>query len=213
MKRTPSIILFLAVLLLSVLVVAAFAREFVMPRPGPATAMPLRDQHPEEKLTVAVDPYDTPAKASLFHPKLLEHSVLPVLVVFTNDGDQPAVLNSVDFQLVTRDRAKASPYSIDDLRRALTTLSAPRSRGRDQLPIPMPGRGKTHGGLSQADRDELEQSMFGARAVEPHATQQGFLFFDTGDLENPSDGARLYVTGVKDAKGHELMYFEVPLAK
>lgn len=208
MKRMPWI-----ALLLAALAVAVFAREFVMPRPGPANAMPLRDQHPQEKLTVAVDPYDTPAKASLFRLKMLEHFVLPVLVVFTNDGDTPVVLNSINFQLVTRDRAKASPYSMDDLRRALTNLKAPRSRSQDQIPIPLPGRNKSHGGLSQADRDELEQSMFAARAVEPHATQQGFLFFDVSGLENPSDGARLYVTGVKDSRGQELMYFEVPLAK
>ena len=200
-------------LLVAAVVAAAFAREFVMPRPGPATAMPLRDQHPDEKMAVAVDPYDTSAKAALFHPKLLDHDVLPVLVVFTNDGDQPVVLNSVSFQLVTRDRAKATPYSLDDLRRALTKLQAPRSRGRDQMPLPLPGRNKPHGGLSQSDQDELEQAMFGARAVEPHATQQGFLFFDVSGLENPADGARLYVTGVKDSRGQELMYFEVPLAK
>jgi hypothetical protein len=208
MKRTG-----LLAIVLSVVVLTGFTHEFVMPRPGPAGGMALHDAHPQEKLTVAADPYDTPSKVALFHPKMLEHSVLPVLVVFTNDGDEPIVLSNASFELVTRDRAKASPYSIDDLRRALTSLSAPRSRAQDQIPLPLPGKNKSHGGLSQGDRDELEQAQFAARAVEPHGTQQGFLFFDTGDLERPADGARLYVTGVKDAKGHELMYFEVPLAR
>jgi hypothetical protein len=197
--------------LIAALVLAVFARDFAMPRLVPATAMAIRDSHPNEKLTLGADPYDIPAKASLFHAKLLEHSVLPILVVFTNDGDQTVVLTNARFELVTRDRAKASPYSLDDLRRALTAISAPRSRSQDQLPLPLPGKNKAHGGLSQNDRDELDHAAFSAHAVEPHASQQGFLFFDVGDLDNPAQGARLFVTGVNDAHNHELMYFEVEL--
>jgi hypothetical protein len=175
--------------------------------------MAARDSHPQEKLTLGADPYDTAGKASLFHPDMLAHSVLPILIVFTNDGDETIVLSLARFQLVTRDRAKADPYSLNDLRRVLTAISAPRSRSQDQIPIPFPGKNKAHGGLSQRDRDELERASFAARAVEPHASQQGFLFFDVGDLENPAQGARLFVTGVNDAHGHELMYFEVPMGK
>jgi hypothetical protein len=199
--------------ILAILVLAAFARDFVMPRLVPASTMAARDAHPQEKITLGADPYDTAAKASLFHPDVLAHSVLPILVVFTNDGDETVVLSRARFQLVTRDRAKADPYSLDDLRRALTAISAPRSRTQDQIPIPFPGKNKAHGGLSQKDRDDFERASFAARAVEPHASQQGFLFFDVGDLENPAQGARLFVTGVNDAHGHELMYFEVPLGK
>ncbi len=209
MKRTG----LLAAILLTALVLAAFARDFVMPRLVPASTMDCRDAHPQEKLTLGAEPYDTPQKASLFHPAMLQHSVLPILIVFTNDGDQSIVLSQAHFELVTRDRAKADPYSLDDLRRVLTSVRAPRSRAEDQFPIPLPGKNKAHGGLSQQERDELEHASFAARAVEPHSGQQGFLFFDVGDLENPAQGARLFVTGVTDARARELMYFEVPLGK
>jgi hypothetical protein len=199
--------------ILAGLVLAAFAREFVMPSLVPATTMVAHDSHPEEKLTFGADPYDSPEKLALFHPQMREHSVLPILVVFTNDGDQTVVLSRVHFELVTRDRAKAEPYSLDDLQRVFTSLRAPDSRAQDKLPIPFPGKNKAHGGLSQKDRDELEHASFAARAVEPHASQQGFLFFDVGDLQDPAQGARLFVTGVNDAHGHELMYFEVPFGK
>jgi hypothetical protein len=33
------------------------------------------------------------------------------------------------------------------------------------------------------------------------------------DISAPLAGAHIYVTGVNDAKGTELMYFEVPLEK
>jgi hypothetical protein len=65
--------------------------------------------------------------------------------------------------------------------------------------------------LSQKERDEIETSQFAAKAVEPHTTQSGFFFFDVEDVTAPLEGARLYVTGVNDAKGTELMYFELPL--
>jgi len=206
MKRTV-----LIAAILAALVLAAFAKDFYMPRLVPALTMALHDSHPTEKLTIGADPYDTPEKASLFHPKMLEHSVLPILVVFSNDGSESVVLNHVRFELVTRDRAKAEPYSLDDLQRVFTAIRAPGSRTQDNIPLPLPGHNKPHGGLSQKDRDELEHAMFFAHAVEPRASQQGFLFFDTGDLENPTQGARLFVTGVNDAHGHELMYFEIPL--
>jgi hypothetical protein len=199
--------------ILAALVLAAFARDFAMPRLVPATTMAARDTHPQEKVTLGVDTYDTAEKASLFRPPMLQHSVLPVLVVFTNDGDEPVVLSHAHFQLVTRDRAKADPYSLDDLRRVFTAVQAPGSRAQDKLPIPLPGRNKAHGGLSPKDMEELEHASFAARAVEPHSGQQGFVFFDVGDLDDPTRGARLFVTGVNDAHGHELMYFEVPLGK
>jgi hypothetical protein len=37
------------------------------------------------------------------------------------------------------------------------------------------------------------------------------MFFDVSGLSNPLAGAHLYVSGVRDAKGNEMMYFEVPL--
>jgi hypothetical protein len=208
MKRIGSIAALAATLLLP-----AFARDFAMPKLVPATTMAARDTHPLEKLTVGADVYDTAAKAALFHPAMLEHSVLPVLVVFTNDGDQAVDLSHAHFQLVTRDRAKADPYSLDDLRRTFTAIRAPGSRTQDKLPIPLPGKNKAHGGLSPKDRDELEHAAFAARAVEAHSSQQGFLFFDVGDLADPTQGARLFATGINDAKGTELMYFEVSLGK
>jgi hypothetical protein len=33
------------------------------------------------------------------------------------------------------------------------------------------------------------------------------------DIPTPLAGARIYVSGVNDAKGAELMYFEIPMGK
>jgi hypothetical protein len=49
--------------------------------------------------------------------------------------------------------------------------------------------------------------------VEPHSTQSGFMFFDVSGISVPLAGAHFYLTGVRNSKGDELMYFEVPLEK
>ena len=67
------------------------------------------------------------------------------------------------------------------------------------------------GTVSKKDMDEIESAQFAARAVEPHTTQSGFLFFDVGGISQPLADANLDVTGVADANGKELLYFEIPM--
>ncbi len=59
----------------------------------------------------------------------------------------------------------------------------------------------------------MEAARFQSRAVEPGGTQTGFLFFDFGETKKSMAGAHLYVTGVRDGGGNELMFFDIPLDK
>jgi hypothetical protein len=61
--------------------------------------------------------------------------------------------------------------------------------------------------------DEINAAQFSAKAVEPHSTQSGFLFFDVSGLSSPLAGARFYLSGVRDAKGGDLLYFEIYFEK
>jgi hypothetical protein len=105
-------------------------------------------------------------------------------------------------------RAKLAPANEDDIARRLTRPSA----NTNKYPIPFPTK-KIKGGLSKQALEEIQNAQFVAKAVEPHSTQSGFLFFDVSDLSTPLAGAHFYLTGVRDAKGNELMYFEIPLEK
>jgi hypothetical protein len=69
------------------------------------------------------------------------------------------------------------------------------------------------GTISQKEMGEIESSQFAAKAVEPHTTQSGFLFFDVEGISTPLAGAHIYVTGVNDPQGNELMYFEIAMEK
>jgi hypothetical protein len=39
------------------------------------------------------------------------------------------------------------------------------------------------------------------------------LFFDVSGLSTPLAGAHFYLTGLQNAKGDDLMYFEIPMEK
>jgi hypothetical protein len=184
------------------------AKEFVMPQAQPAKTYPAHDEHPLEAVAVGVDPYDLAEKTTIFSVRYSEIGFMPIFVVVTNDGSQPVELSGMKAQLVTVNRAKLAPANEDDIARRLTRPSA----NTNKYPIPFPTK-KIKGGLSKQALEEIQNAQFVAKAVEPHSTQSGFLFFDVSDLSTPLAGAHFYLTGVRDAKGSELMYFEIPLEK
>src|SRR5690242_5928687 len=104
--------LLLVILLLSVFVFAK-AKDFVMPNVFPAKTYPAHDEHPDEKLTIAADPYDLPDKAAIFQIKYAEQGYLPVFMVFTNDSDKPVSMNDLKVQLITYHRDKI-PAATED---------------------------------------------------------------------------------------------------
>ena len=182
------------------------AKDFVKPAARPATTYPAHDQHADEKVAIAADPYDTPDKAKIFSVNFHEHGFLPLFFIVTNDGDQPISIANIEVKLITA-TAKLTPSSSEDIYRRLTN---PRANTDPPIPFPIPHK-NVKGTITQKERNEVESAQFAAKAVEPHTTQSGFLFFDIGEI--PLAGAHIDVTGVNNAKGTELMYFEFPLEK
>jgi hypothetical protein len=201
-------------LLLVSCVIAVFAlslaaKDFVKPAARPAKTYPAHDDHADEKVAIAADPYDTADKAKIFSINFHDHGLLPIFFIVTNDGPQPISIAHMQVTITTTDRTKLTPIASEDIYRR---LSNPQDATVPKVPLPIP-RNKVKGTLSQKQMDEIESSQFAAKAVEPHNTQSGFFFFDVEDLAAPLAGAHVFVTGVNDAKGIELMYFEIPLGK
>jgi len=199
---------FLVSCAVATLVVALGAKDFVKPVAQPAKTYPAHDNHTDDKVAIAADPYDSPAKAKIFSVNFHEHGFLPIFFVVTNDGDQPISIANIAVTLTTANRSKLTPIATEDIFRR---LSNPRANTHP-IPVPIPQK-KVKGTISPKERDEIETSQFAAKAVEPHSTQSGFFFFDVEDVTAPLEGAHIYITGVNDAKGTELMYFELPLDK
>ena len=189
------------------LAISLSARNFAKPVAQPARTYPAHDDHPAEKVSIAADPYDMPDKSNIFSVDFREHGFLPIFFIVTNDGDQPVSIANMEVKLVTMNRSKLTPTSPEDIYRHLANPQA-----RTNSPFPFPQK-KVKGTISKKEMDEIESAQFAAKAVEPHTTQSGFLFFDVGGISSPLAGAHLYVTGVTDAKGSELMYFEIPMEK
>jgi len=184
------------------------SKGFVKPTAKPAASYPAHDYHSDEKVTVAADPYDLAEKAQIFTIHWSENGYLPIFLVITNDGDQPITLMDMQAQFITARRDKIQAASYDDLYRRLAHISG---GGTNPLPLPIPKKPK--GAVNKKMQDEIDEAMFSAKAVEPHSTQSGFLFFDVSGISAPEPGAHLYITGIRNAKGTELMYFEIPLEK
>jgi len=189
-------------------VLALAAKDFVKPATKPARTYTTHDEHSKEAVTVAVDPYDSTEKAQIFSVKWNEEGFLPIFLVVTNDSDQPVSLAASGAQFITSRRDKLTAATNDDLYRRLSHVSA----GGRTYPLPFP-RTRVKGAVGKKALDEIDAAQFTAKAVEPHSTQSGFLFFDVSGISSPLSGARFYLTGVRDAGGNDLIYFEIPFEK
>jgi len=185
----------------------AAGKTFVKPVAKSAINYPAHDLHRDEKVAVAADPYDTAEKAKIFSVPFAAHGFLPVFFVVTNDGDQPVSIANMEVTLITANHSKLTPIATEDIYRR---LSNPQGQTRPS-PIPIPHKPK--GAVSKKEMDEIEASEFAAKAVEPHNTQAGFLFFDVGGISSVLPGASIEITGIDDAKGTELLFFEIAVDK
>ena len=183
------------------------SKNFVKPAAKTAINYPAHDFHRDEKVAIAADPYDTSEKAKIFSINFAQHGLLPMFFVVTNDGDQPVSIANMEVTLITANHSKLTPVGTEDLYRRLSNPQA------DTRPSPLPLPHKVKGTVSKKEMDEIESSQFAARAVEPHTTQSGFLFFDIAGIASPLRGSSIDITGVNDAKGNELLYFEIAMDK
>ncbi len=181
-----------------------------IPPAGHAAKFAQHETHKDEGVTVAVDPYG-PEKDSVFHVKFAEHRLLPVRLIISNDSDQPLSLADARIQFTTSHKAKGEPLTKEDIERAVGRSVAPQDSSSTRIPLPVPiPRGKPKRLPKGAD-EEIEYLMFKAQAVEPHNTQAGFLFFDVSGVQEPLIGSRILFTGIRNGKGQELFYFDIPL--
>jgi hypothetical protein len=185
-------------------------KEFVPPKASDAATYPCKDTHPNEHVTAAVDAYNNSPKADIFITHFSDEGILPVFLVITNDGDQPITVNKMQAELVTPHRNKLEGLDVDDVFRRVAHIQGNSTNPSPHAgPIPLPGGTKNK--KAQQQYDELMRAKFTAEAVEPHSTKSGFLFFDVRGIKESVDRAHVYLTGIRDSNGNELMYFEIPL--
>jgi len=184
-------------------------KGFVMPKAADAKTYPAHDTSEKEKVTIAADLYDVAGKTQgVFRIKYKEEDLLPVLLIISNEGGQPIALTGMQVELVTRKRVKIQPATEDDIYRRIARQPL---KGDQPSANPLPFPRKVKRSVKKEEQEEIQDSRFAAKAVEPHTTQAGFLFFDVEGISDPLAGAHLYVSGLRNSQGQELIFFDIPL--
>jgi hypothetical protein len=184
-------------------------KTFVMPRPADALTYPAHDSSEKDKVAVAADPYDRSEKTQgVFRIRYRDENLLPVFLIISNQGGQPIALTNMQVELVTSKRVRIQPATEDDILRRIARQPM-KGDQPSANPLPFPRKVKTS--VKPAEREEIQDSRFVAQAVEPNATRAGFVFFDIQDIDEPLAGAHLYVSGVRNSQGQELIFFDIPL--
>jgi hypothetical protein len=193
------------------LALPALASDHTPPSVQPATTFAAVEVHDNEKVAIAVEPYDTKERESIFRVDYLSHGVMPVRLIVTNNGDRPISLRDARILFITAAGDKIQAAEPEDVERLMT------QKERQGAKIPMPGpipsiklKPKASNKEIEADFDTFE---YQALVVEPHTTRAGFLFYDVSDLDHPLKGAKLHLHKLRDADGQELFYFEIPFDK
>jgi len=184
------------------------AKEFVPPRAENANTYPAKDAHPKEKVTAAIELYNTAPKDKIFITPYNQEGILPVFLIISNDGDRPIALTSMRVELVTAGHAKLESLNTDDVFRRVGHISGDTNPQPRLGPLTLSGNKNKK---AQKQYSEILDAHFAAEAVEPHTTRAGFLFFDVAGVSQPVDGAHIYLTGITDSAGNELLYFDIPV--
>jgi len=201
----------LAVALLScpLLLSRARAGDHEPPPAGVATSYPAFDQHPNEQVAIAADPYNTSEKASIFRFKYLQYGFMPIRIIVTNNGDKPISLIDARINFITAAGDKIPAATPEEVERR---IGVKRPDGGYKLPGPLPRIGNKSTKNKDVDED-FHTYEYSAVAVEAHTTRAGFLFYDVQDLTNPLAGAKLNLRMLRNSEGKELFYFEIPFDK
>jgi hypothetical protein len=189
----------------------AVASDHTPPAVQPATAFAAVEVHDDEKVAIAVEPYDTHEKAAIFRVDYLSHDVMPVRLIVTNNSNRPISLRDARIILYSADGDKIQAAEPEDVERLMTR------KEREGKKIPLPGPLPSIKIKPKASNKDIEQDFntfeYQALVVEPHSTRAGFLFYDVSGLDHPLQGASLSLRKLRDADGKELYYFEIPFDK
>ena len=195
--------------LAAALFVLPLSAQHAPPPAQNADQYPAFERHADDYFSIAVDPYETPQKASIFRVDYASANIIPIRIIITNEGDLPISLDNARIDFITAAGDKVPAAEPRDAERAIDRPADPRNK-IPIGPIKIGGKGKNQDKKIEQDFSEFQYS---AIAVEPYITRAGFLFYDLQDLESPLTGAHLELRRIQSSDGRELFAFEIPFNK
>jgi hypothetical protein len=199
-----------AAALFSLLPFPAHAADKKAPPAKPASDYAANDSHASEHVTVAAEPCDDPKLCPFFRLPYLEHGLLPVRVIFTNDSDKPLSLEDARMQFITANNDKIPAASEEEINRRIFTLHSTQPIHIPLDPFPI-----KRTPIDKKVSDDDNDFGFKSTVVSPHASLDGYLFYDIRDLDDPAlRHAELYIKMVHTLDGkQELFAFTIPFDK
>jgi hypothetical protein len=172
-------------------------------KPGPPESYPCRQT--QEKVTIAVQPFDTEEKTRLAFNKVdpNRYGVLPVLVIIRNDGSGTLMLDGLRVEYIAESRQKVEAIPSREVAK-VNAPGRPRVSG-GPLPTQIPRSSTKKNPLTDW---VIEGRAFSAKVLPPGELASGFFYFEA----RHGFGASIYITGLRDASTRrDLFYFEIPL--
>ena len=198
----------LPLLVIGLLAASASANDHKVPPVQPASTFPAVETHEKEHVSIAVEPYDTREKESIFRVDYLGHGIMPVRLIVTNDGNRPISLRDARILFYTQGGDRIQAAEPGDVERLMTRTE--REGKKIPIPGPFPSIKMKPKASNKNIEEDFNQFEYGALVVEAHTTRAGFLFYDVSQLDRPLQGARLHLHKLRDADGNELFFFEIP---
>ncbi len=198
-------------LLLAGFTLPAIASDHTPPPVQPATSFAAFETHDNEKVAIAVEPYDTKEKESIFRVDYLGHGIMPVRLIVTNNGNRPISLRDARILFQTKSGEQIQAAEPEDVERVMSRKE--REGGKIPMPGPIPAIKLKPKASDKDIEEDFRAFEYGALVVEAHTTRAGFLFYDVSQLDHPLEGSKLHLHKLRDADGHELFYFEIPFDK
>jgi hypothetical protein len=181
------------------------------PPAKPADSYPANDSHPNERVTIAAEPCDDPKLCPFFRLAYLQHNLLPVRVIVTNDSDHALSLADARMHFISANNDKIPAATEEDIDRRLSSLHNDQGTRIPIIPIPITVHHPVDKNIALDDND----FGFKSTTVQAHSTLAGYLFYDIQDLDDPAlKSAQLYVKMVHTLDNkQELFAFSIPFDK
>ena len=192
----------------------AAGSEKKAPPAKPASQYDTFDAHPKENVTIAAEPCDDPKECSFFRLPYIQHGLLPIRVIITNDGDRAISLDDARMQFISANRDVIPAATDDDINRKLFLMKSVNGT-KIPLPSPLPPITLHHPSVDKKITEDNNDFGFQGTVVNAHSTLAGYLFYDVKALDDPAlKGAEFYVKMVHslDAK-QDFFSFTIPFDK
>jgi hypothetical protein len=188
----------------------AHAADKKAPPARPVAEYPAFDTHPNEHVTIAIDPCNDQKDCSFFRLPYVAHSMIPIRIIIANDGDKALTLDDARFQFISVNNDKIPAADLEELNRRMFTFKSTQGTKIPLIPITV-----HHPPVDKKITQDDSDFGFKSTTVPAHSTVSGYLFYDIKPLEDPAlKGAEIYIKmihPVDDKK--ELFAFTIPIDK